>query len=1242
MAFRQTMTRFLKVAWSSTAISASLLTSIPSLALFAPIGLIASSPAQAAEPGHESIVSFEDAPAGSFKSLDTALGKWSTESGAATVDARHAKSGDQCLHITGGDKSSVVLELSKPVAPESELSFWAERWTKRAPFSFRIEQDLGDGWREIYNGDGAIRVGRAFLSEVHIPLQDRGIKRLRFSVTSPAETGVLIDDVSIGLPQPQKIVAIEQVPFVLPALVGTRRSALAKVRVETQGRLRPISLSELQATLTGTTSLDNMFGIELLHSVGANSQLANSKQLVTVDSPKSTSQVVELKLSPDAPPLAEGVNYFWIACSLHPDANVDHRVGADCTELRFSNGQTVDLKPITSAQRIGVAVRQGGDDGAHTYRIPGLATTNRGTLIGVYDVRRRGGGDLPGDIDVGMSRSTDGGRTWQPMQIIMDMGSDPAWRYDGIGDPAVLVDRETGTIWVAATWSHGNRSWHGSGPGLKPEETGQLMLVRSDDEGQTWSQPINITAQVKRPEWCFLLQGPGKGITMRDGTLVFAAQYQDPPSGNRLPHSTIIYSKDHGKTWRAGNGAYDDTTEAQVVEVEPGVLMLNCRYNRKAARVVMTTKDLGQTWQKHSTSERALIEPGACMASLIDIGREGEKLSVDNWLLFSNPDSVRGRHHLTIKASPDRGETWPKQHRLLLDEGISGGYSCMALIDSRTVGILYEGSQAHMTFLRIPLSELTKNREQRPKTSGPAVPKGQGETTTPETANRPPQADPNALHLPRIFGHHMVLQADAPIPVWGRAKPGQTVEITLGDKSMSAVANAHGEWQLRLAARPANATPDTLRVRAGSDSMEFHDVLIGEVWVCAGQSNMEWPLAKSDDGAAELRNADHPAIRLYHCTPAARGGGGAWTPQQLRRMTPEAFFEANWQAASADAAGQFSAVAWHFGRTLHRDLKVPIGLISLAVGGSPAEAWIPAESLDGNDSLRELIEGNWLDNPRLGDFCRTRGEENLLPAIQSGDDVLSDTMGPNHPFKPGFLWSAGVEPLIPFGIRGAIWYQGESNAESVARVRDHSQLFPLLVTQWRQRWGQGDFPFLYVQLPALNRPEWPAFREGQRRLLSELEQLGMAITIDTGHPTNVHPTGKRPVGERLARWALGTTYANADRPRVYSGPLFRRAERKGNAIEVTFDHAGAGLKAADGAALCHFEVCGTDGVFRAATARIVATNIVAVSSEGVTAPRDVRYAWQPYPVPAVNLVNDAGLPASPFTSAGDFTIESKP
>ncbi|MEZ6148919.1 MAG: sialidase family protein [Pirellulaceae bacterium] len=218
---------------------------------------------------------------------------------------------------------------------------------------------------------------------------------------------------------------------------------------------------------------------------------------------------------------------------------------------------------------------------------------------------------------------------------------------------------------------------------------------------------VKYNPQIKQPQWSFVLQGPGKGITLRDGTLVFAAQYLDGEEHQRLPHSTILFSSDHGASWQIGSSAWDDTTEAQVVEIEPGVLMLNCRYNRVPARVVMTTRDLGRTWQRHPTSERALIEPKACMASLIDVGREANK-DYGGLLLFSNPDSRSKRHRMTIKASPDRGMNWPNEQQLLIDEGASAGYSCMAMIDAQTIGVLYEGSQAQLTFQRIALADIVK------------------------------------------------------------------------------------------------------------------------------------------------------------------------------------------------------------------------------------------------------------------------------------------------------------------------------------------------------------------------------------------------------------------------------------------------------------------------------------------------------------------------------------------------------
>ena len=645
---------------------------------------------------------FEEVNAGRFDRLVTNVGTWSATTGQFAIDSKLAKNGKHCLQLPGPN-SIVELKVEGDYSTADELSFAAERWTARGPFTFRIEKLTGDTWTEIFNGDSYVRVGRGFLSNVKVPLGSGIAHRLRFIVTSPANTGVLIDDLRIAPAKPQTIVDVQVVPTTLPVLVGASSCPLVKLRIETTGSLDPVHVKAMKTTLVGTDVVSDIDSVHVV-STGASESFGGRHASAKGPWVKASLEPMSVDFGSNVCVLAEGIQFVWVACQLKASADIDHRVGATCQAITFSNGQTFRLKNEPSAQRMGIALRNGGDDGVNTYRIPGLAKTNRGSLIAVYDVRYRNGGDLPGDIDVGMSRSLDGGRTWEPMRIIMDMGNDPAHRYDGIGDPAVLVDRVNGTIWVAGLWSHGNRGWNGSGQGTSPEKTGQLLLVRSDDDGVTWSKPINITAQVKQPDWCLLLQGPGKGITMQDGTLVFAAQYQDPPNNKRLPHSTIIYSTDRGETWQIGTGAYGDTTEAQVVESQPGVLMLNCRYNRAASRVVMTSSDLGKTWNEHSTSQKALIEPYACMASLIDVASETNKAS--GWLLFSNPNSTRQRNHITIKGSPDRGLSWPAEHQVLLDEGLGGGYSCMTMIDDSTIGIVYEGSQSHLTFQRISLNDV--------------------------------------------------------------------------------------------------------------------------------------------------------------------------------------------------------------------------------------------------------------------------------------------------------------------------------------------------------------------------------------------------------------------------------------------------------------------------------------------------------------------------------------------------------
>ena len=363
--------------------------------------------------------------------------------------------------------------------------------------------------------------------------------------------------------------------------------------------------------------------------------------------------------------LFPGINYFWISLQMKPGVSLLDKVSAKIVTVKVDNKEALmhTVSPENIAHRVGVGVRHAGDDGSAAFRIPGLATTNKGTLLGVYDVRYNSSVDLQEHVDVGLSRSVDGGKTWEKMRLPLAFGETgglPA-AQNGVGDPSILVDTKTNTTWVVAAWTHGmgnQRAWWSSYPGMDMNHTAQLVLSKSTDDGKTWSEPINITDQVKDPSWYFLLQGPGR----------------------------------------------TNTTEAQVAEVEPGVLMLNMRDNRGGSRAVATTKDLGKTWTEHPSSRKALQEP-VCMASLISVKAADNTLNKDI-LLFSNPNTVKGRHHITIKASLDGGITWLPEHQVMLDEGDGWGYSCLTMIDKETVGILYESSVAHMTFQAIRLRDI--------------------------------------------------------------------------------------------------------------------------------------------------------------------------------------------------------------------------------------------------------------------------------------------------------------------------------------------------------------------------------------------------------------------------------------------------------------------------------------------------------------------------------------------------------
>jgi len=476
------------------------------------------------------------------------------------------------------------------------------------------------------------------------------------------------------------------------------------------------------------------------------------------------------------------------------------------------------------------------------------------------------------------------------------------------------------------------------------------------------------------------------------------------------------------------------------------------------------------------------------------------------------------------------------------------------------------------------------------------------------------QAD---VSLPNIFGDHMVLQREQANPVWGKADAGEKVTVSIDGQSQSTVAATDGTWRIKLDPLTVGG-PYELTVQ-GNNTVTFKDVLVGEVWICSGQSNMQWPLKKSDHAELEITSANYPEIRLI-------------SVPQVGTQEAQDDFNGQWEACTPETAADFSAVGYLFGRRLHNTLGVPIGLIDNAWGGSAAEAWIPRETFEADGGYAELLAA-WdakvaaytdeMHAAKIAEFEAWEAAGKPKPNKSMPRDIRVG----QH--RPGNLFNGVLNPTIGYGIRGVIWYQGESNAGRAYQYRD---LFPLMITTWRELWQQGDFPFYWVQLAdfqaEVDEPgdsNWAELREAQTMTLA-LPNTGEAVIIDAGEGRDIHPRDKQTVANRLARLALAKDYGYT---MASDSPRYAAMETKDNAITLTFDHvSNAGLYAFDVQEPKGFAIAGEDKAFVWADAKIIGKNQVEVSSPSVLNPVAVRYGWATNPV--VNLQDRNGLPVTPF------------
>lgn len=515
---------------------------------------------------------------------------------------------------------------------------------------------------------------------------------------------------------------------------------------------------------------------------------------------------------------------------------------------------------------------------------------------------------------------------------------------------------------------------------------------------------------------------------------------------------------------------------------------------------------------------------------------------------------------------------------------------------------------------RSTLIDLQKGLYNRPDLLPDALhPTAEGAGILAQTVYSALTGDYGGLQMPLLYTDQMILQREQPLSITGIANAGEKVVVSIQGQRKETITGNDGHWSIRLEPLRVSSRPLTLEIVAPSRKLTFSDVLVGDVWLCSGQSNMAFRVNEStaDEQASHQTYAgQQPAIRLFDMKPRWNTHAVEWEASVLDSLNRLQYYrETRWTSCNPETAARFSAIGFAFGRMLSDSLQVPVGLIANAIGGSPAEAWIDRKTLEFD--FTDILY-NWTGNDFIQSWVRERAALNIKKAANPLQ---------RHPYEPCYLFEAGIQPLERFPIKGIVWYQGESNAHN---LEAHEALFPLLVASWRKHWGQ-PLPFYFVQLSSIDRPSWPRFRDSQRRLMQTIPDCGMAVSSDLGDSLDVHPKHKKAIGERLARWALCQTYG---KPVVPSGPLFHTVRFDADTAYLSFDYA-EGLKTSDGEAVRSFEIASHDGLFAPAQATIEG-NQVKVWSDRIRHPRLVRYGWQPFT--RANLVNGEGLPASTFQS----------